>query len=181
MKLTSDNETLAENKILILYILDLVKRPLSNDEFYKLVLSTTDMNYFYFQQFLLDLTEDKYIETYAIENLPLYRITTIGKNALNLTKDILPGIVKLKVDSNFKTQLDAIEEETSISADFTPKSETEFMVTCKLTENNQSTFEIKTFAGSIEIAKTICSNWNENANKIYPKIIDILTKEQKED
>ena len=31
MKLTSDNETLAENKVLILYILNKIGKPVSND------------------------------------------------------------------------------------------------------------------------------------------------------
>ena len=64
MKLTSDNETLAENKVLILYILNKIDKPVNNDELLQLVLSAQDMNYFYFQQFLLDLLENKYIETY---------------------------------------------------------------------------------------------------------------------
>ena len=68
MKLTSDNETLAENKVLILYILNKIDAPVSNDELLQLVLSIEDMNYFYFQQFLLDLLENKYIETYKENN-----------------------------------------------------------------------------------------------------------------
>ena len=31
MKLTSDNETLAQNKVLILYILNTVNKPVNND------------------------------------------------------------------------------------------------------------------------------------------------------
>ena len=65
MKLLSDNETLAENKALILYIINKVSKPISNDAFFKLVLSAQNMNYFYFQQFLLDLLENKYIITYT--------------------------------------------------------------------------------------------------------------------
>ena len=57
MKLTSDNETLAEGKVIILYILNKLPNPISNEGLYKLVLSINDMNYFYFQQFLLDLME----------------------------------------------------------------------------------------------------------------------------
>ena len=49
MKLASDNETLAENKALILYLLSKVNKPLENTDFYKLVLSFQNMNYFYFQ------------------------------------------------------------------------------------------------------------------------------------
>ena len=61
MKLTSDNNTLAENKVLILYILNRLTEPINNDALMQLVLSIQDMNYFYFQQFLLDLLENKYI------------------------------------------------------------------------------------------------------------------------
>ena len=52
MKITSDNETLAENKVLILYLLNQVHKPITNDNLYKLVLSAVEMNYFYYQQFL---------------------------------------------------------------------------------------------------------------------------------
>ena len=52
LKINTDNETLAENKVLILYILDQIHKPITNDNLYKLVLTAIDMNYFYFQQFL---------------------------------------------------------------------------------------------------------------------------------
>ena len=61
MKITSDNEALAENKVLILYILSNVSKPITNDALYSIVLSATNLNYFYFQQFLLDLIDAKYI------------------------------------------------------------------------------------------------------------------------
>ncbi|MDE5830185.1 MAG: DUF4364 family protein, partial [Clostridia bacterium] len=45
--------------VLILYLLSIIDKPINNDSLYRLVLSIQDMNYFYFQQFLLDLTEDR--------------------------------------------------------------------------------------------------------------------------
>ena len=53
MKLTEDNETLAENKVLILYILNQLNKPISNDSLLTLVLGAKEMNYFYFQQSIL--------------------------------------------------------------------------------------------------------------------------------
>ena len=64
LKLTSDSETLAENKVLILYILNSVKEALTNNNLYKIVLAVVDMNYFYFQQFLLDLIAQDYVMQY---------------------------------------------------------------------------------------------------------------------
>lgn len=96
MKLGADNQTLAENKVLILYLLSIVNKPINNDELYRLVLSIQDMNYFYFQQFLLDLKDDKYIIGYEKNNTEVYEITENGTNTLNLTIDMLPRDNKIK-------------------------------------------------------------------------------------
>ena len=68
MKLASDDETLAENKVLILYALNKANKPLTNDVLYKIVLAAANMNYFYFQQFMLDLIEVGYICSFQKED-----------------------------------------------------------------------------------------------------------------
>lgn len=173
MKLTSDNETLAEGKVIILYILNKLPNPVSNESLYKLVLSINDMNYFYFQQFLLDLINNKYIEFFNNGIHTIYKITTLGKNVLELTEDILPGILKLQID----TKLTTAKNESSVIAEYTPRSENNYVVSCKIIENNECCFELKTTAPSREQAKKIVNNWENNSNKIYGKILSILTQE----
>jgi len=177
MKLTSDNETLAENKVLILYILNKIDAPVSNDELLQLVLSIEDMNYFYFQQFLLDLIDNKYIlKGFSDKNETMYEITNEGKQAITLVQDLIPGFTRFQIDNNFKEDLRSIEDEYSITADFIPESENCYTVDCKITENGQVTFEVKTFAGSREQAKSIVENWKKNAVKLYPKMLKMLVK-----
>ena len=117
MKLASDKDTMAELKALILYILYKIDRPITNDEFLKLVLTITDINYFYFQQFLLDLISAEYITSIKLEENTLYKITAKGIEALKLTGDMIPGILKLKVDKNFKNELNIIENEVAVTAE----------------------------------------------------------------
>ncbi|MGN1327232.1 MAG: DUF4364 family protein [Clostridia bacterium] len=176
MKLTSDDETLAENKVLILYVLEKANKPLTNDVLYKIVLAAVNMNYFYFQQFTLDLINVGYIYSFQKEDQTLYQITDNGKRTLDLTLDLLPGIIKLKADTNLKPILDSSEEEDSIVAEYTPLSENHYTIVCKVVENNETVFEVKAFAGSREQAKDIVDNWEKNANTIYPQILNILTK-----
>lgn len=177
MKLASDNETLAENKALILYLLDKVNKPMENTAFYKLVLTFENMNYFYFQQFLLDLIDNKYIlKGVSDKNETIYELTREGKQAIALVQDLIPGFTRFQIDNNFKEDLRSIEDECSITADFIPESENCYTVVCKVTENGKVTFETKTFAGSREQAKAIVDNWKKNAAKIYPKMLKLLTK-----
>lgn len=176
MKLTSNDETLAENKVLILYILNSVKKAITNNALYKIILSVLDMNYFYFQQFLLDLVKNDFVFTYTQEDQNLYLITEKGINTLELTEDILPGILKLQIDTNLKFALENVKEEESIIAEYTPVNENYYNVTCKIMENNECLFEVKTFAGSREQAKQIVENWKKHAETIYPKLLEILTQ-----
>ncbi len=175
MKLTSDDETLAENKVLILYILKNVNESLTNNNLYKIVLAVIDMNYFYFQQFLLDLIDNGYVMHYQNEDVTLYQITDKGRETLELTEDLLPGIIKLQVDTNLKGAVEQVSDEGSIIAEYVPKSENYYNITCKIVEKNETIFEIKTFAGSREQAKQIVNNWKSYAIQIYPKLIETLT------
>lgn len=181
MKLTSNDETLAESKVLILYILSNIKRPISNNALYKIILSVFDMNYFYFQQFLLDLINSDFVLTYEQEEQHMYMITDKGTRTLELTEDILPGIIKLQVDTNLKYALDDVNEENSIIAEYTPINENYYNVTCKVMENNECLFEVKTFAGSREQAKQIVNNWKKHAGVMYPDLLKILTQDFKDD
>lgn len=178
MKITSDNESIAKDKVLILYILDTVEKPVTNDALLELVLSIQDINYFYFQQFLLDLLENKYIMKHQEDEYSeiVYSLTPSGKNTLELTKDMIPGILKLKIDNTVKGELGEIEEEVSIVSEFAPGNKDDFIVTCKVVENNRTIFEVSTTTASRDQAKYISDNWKENAINIYPKMMDLLTK-----
>lgn len=175
MSSNSDNATtLAENKVLILYILNLINGDIRQDDLFKIISSINDINYFYFKPIIADLIDSKLVGTYTKDEEPVIKITSEGRNAYILTKDVLPGLLKLKADNIFKKEFANIEEESSVIAEFTPKNENEYIIKCKIVENNETIFEVKTFAGSREMAKRIVDNWNKNANIIYPEILNFL-------
>lgn len=177
MSSNSDNTTtLAENKVLILYILNLIDNDIMQDNLFKIIASINDINYFYFKQILTDLIDSKLVGSYTKEAEQVIKITSKGKEAYILTKDVLPGIMKLKADNIFKKEFSSIEEEASVIAEFIPKNENDYTIKCKIVENNETIFEVQTFAGSRERAKKIVDNWNQNAKSIYPQILNLLLK-----
>ena len=179
MKSNSDNTALAENKVLILYILEKIDGEIVEDGLYKIISSVNNVNYFYFKQVLTDLIDSKLVGIYTKDEEPLIKITSEGKNALSLTKEVLPGILKLKADNVFKKELLSIEEESSVIAEFIPKNEHDYTIKCKIVENNETIFEVKTFAGSRDRAKRIVDNLNKNAQEIYPEILNLLLNDKK--
>ena len=154
MNANSDNTTtLAENKVLILYILNLIKGEIRQDDLFKIISSVNDMNYFYFKQVLTDLINSNLVGSYTKEDECVIKITSKGNNAYTLTKDVLPGIMKLKADNIFAKEFPNIEEESSVIAEFTPKNENEYIIKCKIIENNESIFEVKTRSEERRVGK----------------------------
>ena len=85
-----------------------------------LISSINDVNYFYFKDFLTDLLDSKLVGIFTKdeEEESVLKITSEGKNALFLTIDVLPGILKLKADNVFKEQFTSINSESSIVAEY---------------------------------------------------------------
>ena len=184
MSSNTDNTTaLAENKILILYILNRGNKEFRQDDLFHIITSINNMNYFYFKQLLTDLIDSNLVGSYTKEEEIVVKITSKGKESFMLTKDILPGLMKLKADNIFDKEFSSIEDASSITAEFIPKNENEYTIKCKIVENNESIFEVKTYAGSRDRAKRIVDNWNHNATIIYPKILNLLLQDntKKED
>ena len=178
MGLDSNNTTtLAENKVLILYILNRSNKEFKQDDLFNIITCINNMNYFYYKQVLTDLIDSNLVGSYTKENETVVKITSAGKNAYSLTKDVLPGIMKLKADNIFDKEFSSIEDASSITAEFIPKNENEYIIRCKIIENNETIFEVKTFAGSRDRAKRIVDNWNKNATSIYPQILDLLLQD----
>lgn len=171
---SNNTTTLAENKVLILYILNRIDKDIKQDDLFQIITSINQINYFYFKQLLTDLIDSNLVGTYTKEEESVIKITSDGKNAYTLTKDVLPGIMKLKADNIFEKEFHMIEQAASISAEFIPKNENDYTIKCKVIEDNETIFEVKTFVGSRDRAKRIVDNWNKNANKIYPKILNLL-------
>lgn len=176
MKLNTDKEELAESKVLILYILSKINKTITNSELLELIESIQEMNYFYFQQFLIDLKENRYIIEYEQEKQKYYVITNSGKETVKLTIDMLPGAIKDKVDETLKSTMKKIENKESIYADFFPSKEDEIMIKCGIRENNKKLFEVQVFSSSRDNAISIMENWKKNATTIYPKIVEMLNK-----
>lgn len=174
--------SLAEDKVSILYVLNKLNREITESDLFKFISPINNINYFYYKQLLTDLVESKLIESYTKDeeeenNKTTYKITSDGKDSLTLTIDVLPGLKKLKADTFFEKELPNVKQENSIITEYIPEDEHSYTVKCKIIENNQTIFEVRTFAGSNEQAKLISENWQKNAYTIYPKLLSLLTGE----
>ena len=142
MSRNSDNATtLARNKVLILYLLKQIDSEIKENHLFKIISSIDDnINYFIFKEILKDLIDSNLVGLFTKDDEQVAKITTKGLNSYSLTKNVLPGIIKLKADNIFKKTFSEIQEESSIVAEFIPKSENNYTIKCKIVENNETVF-----------------------------------------
>ena len=175
--LFENKEKLAESKLIILYLMRKVNYALTNSQLLKLLYDLEGFNYYFFQHLLSDLVEQKYIMNYKQEEEWRYEITEEGINVLDLTENMIPGIVKYKLDYIIQGALKDIKNGVSFTAEYVPENDNAYITKCKITEAHKTLFEINIYCISQAQAKAIADNWKNNAMNLYPKFIELLTEE----
>ncbi len=175
-----NKERLAENKLMILYLLNKSECTLTNLQIQRLLYDVDNFNYYYFQHIISELVKQNYVANYKQEEAWLYEITTQGKGILALTEDILPGYIRAQIDEIVKKELSEVKNEVAVTAEYIPQNDNEFITKCKITESHKVLFELSIYCTSSKQAKIISDNWKLHANEYYPQIVDMIAKEEEE-
>lgn len=169
-----NTEELAQNKLLLLYIIDKSQVPLSNSQITEFVLEENYMNYFLVQQFLSELIESKFLEYTKNKGKEKYILLNKGKVALDYFIDRIPQQIKKDVNEKFQIKLEEVKRDTQIIGDYYMKDENEYIVYLKLVENDSTLFSLNLNVVSSEQAKMICEKWNSKPDSVYQNILSTL-------
>ena len=165
---------LAENKLLMLYVLKSIKNPISNNQLTEIILENNFINYFTFQQYLSELEESNFVEYHEVNDKKLLILTKKGDNVLSLFKDrISPSKISI-TNEYIKEKIESIKRELTIHADYTLGSNDSFIIDLKAIENESLLMELKLSVPSKNQATLICNRWKENPSDIYTNIINLL-------
>ena len=180
---TIDNRELAKNKLILLYLIDKFNDPINNLQVMKFILESKIMNYFQFQEFINELCDSELLhcKTVCLDtecNKTYYEVTYKGKQALEFFSNLIPSCIKTRIDNSIiKIKRDE-KNETSIRADYFPKTENEYIVICEIQEDDFELVKLELTVGTKSDALDICNNWKEHAQLLYPEIIESLTKKR---
>lgn len=101
---------LADNKLLLLYIFNRIKYPVSNLKITQIILENGFMNYFTFQQYLSDLVNSNFLDMTEKEGKQRIFITELGIEVLNMFENRLTSIKKEKADKYLNSNHDLIKK-----------------------------------------------------------------------
>jgi predicted transcriptional regulator len=167
---------LAENKLLILYILGNISHPISNSSLTEIILENNLLNYFHLQQYLGELVDSGFIDFTKEEKRQIYSLSIKGKKVLEYFQNRITDSKKSMVDSYLQSHREAIDKNVDISASYNRSDDGGYVVSCKISENGVCVIDLKLNTESSDNAAKVCSNWNSNASQMYKKIINVLNQ-----
>ena len=84
---------LAENKLLVLYVIKSLRQPISKTQLTEIILENNFINYFTLQQYISELETAEFVEYIEKNNKKLITITTKGENVLSIMNSLLPFFI----------------------------------------------------------------------------------------
>lgn len=165
---------LAENKLLVLFIIKTVKVPISNSQLTDIVLENGVINYFVLQQYVSELISSKFLAYKDANGKKLISITEKGANVLSFFKDRIPESKISSIEEYLKNKLEQIKKELTLSANYTVSEDGNFIVSLKALENETLLMDLKLSVASNKQAMDLCNKWKANSAEIYNKIVQLL-------
>jgi predicted transcriptional regulator len=169
-----DTRENAESKVLLLFFADKVRMPVSSMQLTRIMLEHRFMNYFHMQQCLHELTDNHFLSLENREGTDFYSITPDGARILDLFRSLVPEGIRTRMLAGISEIRTGLMRETSVTADSLLVTEDEYQVTLRIAETDVPLFEMRLSVGSRDDARSICRNWRENANILYPRFITLL-------
>lgn len=165
---------LAENKLLVLYVIKSLRQPISKTQLTEIILENNFINYFTLQQYISELETAEFVEYIEKNDKKLITITSSGDNVLSIFNDRISPIKRDIIDNYISSTIDNIKKELTISSDYTIDKNNSFIVTLKALEDESLLIELQVSVPSKKQASSLCTRWKENPSEIYTNIINTL-------
>ena len=168
-------EPIAQNKLLILYLLKSIDIQLSELQILRIVSDNGWLNYFDLKECMFELIESRLVEQRDTPSGMFYTITELGNTTVYYLAKELPASLRKAIDTYCDENRDDLRLETELSADYIKIDEGEYKVMLKVLENQAPVFELNIVTYSQTSAEAFINRWKSVAPKIYKQTYDILS------
>lgn len=172
--ITDNTEELAQNKLILLYIIDKSPFSFSKKKLNEFILENNYMNYFFLQQYLSELVNSNFINIVKDNNEDNYVITEQGSVVLDCFINKVPSTLKSELENEFDSIRSNVKKESQVVAEYYPREDGQYIANIKLVENEDVLFSLYINVATIEQAKIVCDSWKNNTNDIYNNIVNQL-------
>ncbi len=163
-----------EIKILILYILNRLPEPISNQDLAELTMCDNGITYFDFADALGELVSTGHVS----EEDNHYMITDKGARNGSEIENAVPYSVRLKAEKGTQEVSKVLLRNSMIKTRHSDRSTGGVTVHLSLSDGIDNIVNMEILAGNEKQALTIEQNFKKNAEHIYNAVVNILLSEE---
>ena len=161
-------------KLIILYMLDRVKFPITTAQISNYILEKEYTNFLTLQQVISELTEANLIDARTVNNRTHLQITEEGQETLHYFENRINDTIKAEINQYFHENEFALREEVSVLGDYYKSTSGEYEAHLVAKEGDIQLVELTLSVPTKEIAEQICNNWQQKSSQVYESIIKQL-------
>ena len=162
-------------KIIILYMLEKVNFPLSNNQITNFFLDHGYTSYFHVQQTIHELLESKLTEEKKQGTSTCYQTTEKGRTTLSYFEKEISDEIREEIDMYLKENNYEMRNANSIKAEYYRTPEQEYVIQCQVREKKTVLINLELTVPTEEIAKSFCSHWSKKNQEIYAYLMETLS------
>ncbi|MNP66864.1 hypothetical protein D3C76_1626240 [compost metagenome] len=106
----------------------------------------------------------------------MYKLSSSGSTTLSELLELIPGVNLHNLRKMINKNIVEMKTDYSINTQITPIKSEEYKISCYIKDGNDELINISMYAGTKEQAKSISKNWQEGAEEIYSKLLELMTK-----
>ena len=165
-----------DNKIIILYVLqNSSMKSLTIDQIVKYLEEFDHITYFDICSYIDSLKKSNYISEIIEDDTKLYMLTDLGISTLTELLELIPGVDLYNLKKMINKNTVKIKTDYSIGTNIIPIKSDEYKISCYIKDGTDELINITMYAGTKDQAKNISKNWSENSEKIYTKLLSLMT------
>lgn len=171
-----DNFEFFDKKFIILLVLNESSSSLTLEQIVKMCSDFESITYFDICEYIDTLKANGHVLETTENNIKYYTLTDAGRMTLEELIELIPGISMHNIKKMLSRQMNEIKKNYEIGSQIIPIKYGEYKIACYIRDGNDELLNITLYAGDMENAKNISKNWQNDANNIYIKIIEMMTK-----
>ncbi|MCL2080745.1 MAG: DUF4364 family protein [Oscillospiraceae bacterium] len=166
-----------ETKILVLYALSCLTMPVTTDRLAEIVMIDEGVDYFHCCQALAEMVDSAHVLTNEESGQTYYSISPRGYEVSELMDNQLAFTLKMAIRQSSQMLERNVERDAFISTEAFTRGGVP-SVCCVLTDGADPVLHIELMVTDQSTCGMIAKNFRRNADKIYEKLLKILTEEE---
>ena len=161
-------------KLIVLYMLDRVKFPITTAQISNYILEKEYTNFLTLQQVISELTEANLTNAHTVNNRTHLQITEEGRETLYYFDNRINDIIKNEINEYFRDNEFDLREEVSVLSNYYKSTSGEYEAHLIAKERENTLMEIKLSVPTREVAESICDNWQKKNQEVYQELAKLL-------